>query len=340
MSRVQQQLRISIQEETQAGEARRSAARLASEVLRFDETDAGRVALVATELARNLFRHAQGGELLLRAINEDGSQAMELLSIDAGPGMADLGACMRDGYSTAGTPGTGMGAVARLSDYLDIYSVPNQGTVLVSQIWGKSYAPRPSYIEYGVVNIPVQGETACGDSFAVQESDGRCLVMVADGLGHGEDAAKASLQAVRILGENLNQSPCEILDVAHAALRSTRGAAASVAEIAVSSSEVRYAGIGNISGSILIGAASRSMVSHNGTLGHAMRKCQVFVYPWSPGSVLVMHSDGLTTHWDLRKYPGITDRHPAVMAGVIYRDFKRGRDDVTVLVARERRISS
>ena len=77
------------------------------------------------------------------------------------------------------------------------------------------------------------------------------------------------------------------------------------------------------------------MVSHNGTVGHVTRKVQEFVYPWLPGALVIMHSDGLGTQWSLERYPGLALRDPALIAGVLYRDFQRGRDDVTVLVARE-----
>ena len=75
------------------------------------------------------------------------------------------------------------------------------------------------------------------------------------------------------------------------------------------------------------------MVSYNGTVGHEVRKIREFTYLWPKGGLLVMHSDGLGTQWRLDRYPGLIARHPSLIAGVLYRDFNRGRDDVTVLVA-------
>ena len=99
--------------------------------------------------------------------------------------------------------------------------------------------------------------------------------------------------------------------------------------------------MGNISGTILPpgGAHGVSMVSHNGTVGHELRKVQEFVYAWPDDALVVLHSDGLTAHWRLDQYPGLTPCHPALIAGILYRDFKRGRDDVTVLAVRERKPS-
>jgi hypothetical protein len=99
--------------------------------------------------------------------------------------------------------------------------------------------------------------------------------------------------------------------------------------------ELRYVGVGNIAGTVYADGVSRSAISHNGTLGHGVRKIQEFSYHFPRGAALVMHSDGLATQWRLEQYPGLAVRSPGLIAGVLYRDFKRGRDDVTVIVLRE-----
>jgi hypothetical protein len=114
-------------------------------------------------------------------------------------------------------------------------------------------------------------------------------------------------------------------------LRSTRGAAAAVAAVDLAGGTITYAGVGNISGMILGPQGGRSLVSHNGTLGHAARTFQEFAYPFAGHATLVMHTDGLLSRWALDAYPGLTRRDPALLAGILYRDFRRGRDDVTVL---------
>jgi Stage II sporulation protein E (SpoIIE) len=139
---------------------------------------------------------------------------------------------------------------------------------------------------------------------------------------------------VKVLRTQSRLAPAALVQFAHGALRSTRGAALAVAELDLAQ-EVRYAGIGNIAGVVLAPGGNRHLVSHNGIVGHDMRKVQEFVYPWSSDALLVMHSDGLATHWTLDQYPGLAGRHPSLIAGVLYRDFTRGRDDVMVLVARQ-----
>ncbi len=160
---------------------------------------------------------------------------------------------------------------------------------------------------------------------------------MSDGLGHGPRAATASTEAVRVLRRHARLGPAEIVEAAHAALRSTRGAAVAVAEIDAVRQVVRFAGVGNIGGGVLSPDGRRHMVlSHPGTVGYEVHKIQELVYPWPRGALLVMNTDGLATQWSLDRYPGLAARHPSLVAGVLYRDFARGRDDVTVVVAADR----
>ncbi|HBL62958.1 MAG TPA: serine/threonine protein kinase [Cyanobacteria bacterium UBA8803] len=334
-----------VTEMSQVGEARRSAIALASE-LEFKETERGKVAIVVTEAAKNLLEHAENGELILQPLNTYEGKGIEIVALDRGPGMRNLFECLQDGFSTAGTMGTGLGAIQRLCDRFDIHSVPDVGTALVTQLWSRkepgesregcsSSCSTPPSLEIGVIQLPKPGQDVSGDAWAVENHGDRTLVLVADGLGSGPFAGEASQAAVRILQANARLQPKAILELAHAALRSTRGAAVAIAEINLTEQTLRFAGIGNIAGVILRGAESQSLVSYNGTVGHQFRKIQEFVYPWKPESILIMHSDGLGTQWSLTRYPGLITHHPTLIAGVLYRDFKRSRDDMTVLVLKE-----
>ncbi len=328
---------LPILESSQAGEARRIAIAIANR-LGFTETERGQVGIVVTEIANNLVLHAKDGLLLLQALSKNDITGIEILALDKGPGISNIQECLRDGFSTAGTPGNGLGAVSRLSAFFEIHSVPKVGTALLSHLWASPEVAQESTnhnLEIGAICLPMTGEEVSGDAWATDQQPGRSLLLVADGLGHGPLAAQASLEAVRIFRENARKSPAEIIEAAHSVLRSTRGAALAIAEVNFERQTVRFAGVGNISGSVFSPAGSYSMVSHNGTVGHEVRKIQEFVYQWPQGGLLVMHSDGLSTQWRLDRYPGLITRHPTLISGVLYRDFYRGRDDVTVLVARE-----
>jgi anti-sigma regulatory factor (Ser/Thr protein kinase) len=335
---------LRIEEPSQAGEARRIAAEMAR-VLGFNETERGSVALAVTEAANNLHHHARGGQLILRSLERDGTSGLSMLCLDRGPGIADLAASLRDGYSSAGTAGKGLGAIRRLSSTFDLYST-EAGTVLAAEFWprggGGVRAPEgglgeaPStHLDVGAVCLPLAGEEVCGDSWAVFSTPQRYLLFVADGLGHGAAAADAAREAVRLFQSAAGRNPGQVLEALHAGLRGTRGAAAAVAELDPVARQIRYAGVGNIAASLWHGAGTQSLVSQNGTLGHQVRKIQEFVYPWPAGSTLILCSDGVGTSWRLDRYPGLASRCPEIIAGVLYRDFARARDDATVVVARE-----
>lgn len=326
---------VPILESSQVGEARRKAYALASN-LGFSELERGNIGIVVTELANNLARHARNGLLILRPITKSGVAGIEILSLDQGPGMSNISECLRDGFSTAGTPGNGLGAIARLSNFFEIYSVPEQGTAILCHIWTSSLPENQEQgLETGVVCLPKQGEEVSGDAWDIQSSGDRHLIVVADGLGHGHLAAQASQEAVRIFREQAERPVTEIMAAMHAGLRSTRGAAVAIAEINFHRRNVQYTGVGNICGSILATARNANMVSYNGTIGYEARKIQEFNYQWFPDALLIMHSDGLGTQWRLDRYPGLVNFHPSLIAGILYRDYHRVRDDVTVLVVRQ-----
>lgn len=326
---------VTVADPSQAGEARRQAGRLAAR-LGFDETAAGRLALVVTEAATNMVKHAEGGEIVVVPRAWEGDPGIDVLALDRGPGIANLATSMCDGHSTAGSPGTGLGAIARLASRFDVHSMPGVGTAVLARLWRRAPASRPGRrLRVGGLCLPRPGETACGDAWAVHERDGRTVLLVADGLGHGQLAADAARQATRTFADAWEQPPARIVDAIHQALRSTRGAAVAVAEVDLHRQVVRYSGVGNIAGTIVADSRERHLVSHNGTAGHEARKIDEFVYPWPAGGLLVLHSDGLGSHWKLNRYAGLAERDPSLIAGVLYRDHARRRDDVTVVVARE-----
>jgi anti-sigma regulatory factor (Ser/Thr protein kinase) len=325
---------LPVRDPSHSAEARRTVTRLVSDA-GFDETDTGNVSIIVTELATNLLKHATGGEILLRPIGRGAALGVELIALDRGPGIANLTQCFRDGYSSAGSSGNGLGAIARLAGDFDIYSMPGKGTAVLARVWPRCHTMENSHgIELGIISLPKPGEEVCGDGWQCELLADKSLCFVADGLGHGSNAAVAAHEAVDVLTEYRGKTPAEIVERAHAALRSTRGAALAVAQIDHPQKTVRFCGVGNIAGAIVAGGRTRQMVSLNGTAGLEVRKITEFSYPWSSESTLIMHSDGLMTRWDLELYPALAQRHPSLIAAMLYRDFNRNRDDVTVLVAK------
>lgn len=317
-------------EETQVGAARRRAASLAA-ALGFDETRAGKLGVIVTEAANNLVQHAKGGTLIVQPIR--GRVGVDVIAVDRGPGMPDPARCLQDGYSTGGTRGQGLGAIQRQADEFDLDSKVGVGSVVVARLWrdGRPEEDRGTGVKFGAICTPISGEEHVGDSWACAQFGSTVAAIVADGLGHGVDAERASQDAVLAFLESPEAPPQRTLERAHEALRSGRGAAVAVAR--VEQDVVRFAGVGNVAGSVIEGATVRHTVSHNGIVGHQMPRVQEFTYPWSDRSLLVLASDGIRQQWRLDDYPGIARRHPTLIAATIWRDHSRQRDDATVVVA-------
>ena len=325
---------IEVSEPSQAGEARRKALTFAQD-LSFDDTRTGNVAIAASEMATNIVKHAGRGVIFVQAVGANRLSCLRLLAVDSGPGIANMSQAMRDGHSTTGTLGSGLGAVRRLADEFEIYSTAGIGTIVRADFWRENGNSRSeTALEIGFISEPLAGEEVCGDDWSIRNLPGAMLMMVADGLGHGSFANEAALEASRVLTQTRYFEPHKILDEVHGVLKKTRGAAVAVAKVDLDRKLLRFAGVGNISASIVSPASSRGLASHNGTLGQNAARFQEFTYPWEANSILIMHSDGLGSRWDLKRYPGIWNRHPSIIAAVLHRDFSRGRDDVTVFVAK------
>jgi anti-sigma regulatory factor (Ser/Thr protein kinase) len=322
-----------IGEPSEIATARRAACDLAR-TLGFNETVIGEVAIVVTEAGTNITKYAGDGEILLRkAVRHDGASGIEILAIDKGPGIAHLSRAMRDGHSTAGSYGIGLGTMERLADRFDIYTAAGQGTAICLSFWRKPDAGFAPGCDIGVVSLPVAGETMPGNAWAARRVGPKLTVLLADGLGHGPLAATAFEAACLTLADAPGTAG-QAIHQAHQALQHARVAAIGVACLADGENDMTFAGIGNIAGCILINGKTHRLISHNGIAGGRLRE---FASPWSSDALLIMHSDGIRSRWDLDLYPGLALLSPALIAAVLYRDFNRGNDDVTVLVCRQRR---
>lgn len=329
------QVLIKVDDRTQVGEARRAAARI-TEALAFNATQAGKAALAVTEAATNIVKHAGTGKILLLPLARAGVAGLEILALDRGPGIANVGASLRDGYSTAGSMGTGLGALARAAESFDLYSQPGRGTALRLEVWAAAASAPPDVLEWGAVCLPKSGEVVPGDAWAMEGSGDYRTILVADGLGHGPDAARSARAATEAFAGNPSASPAMLMQISHAALAGTRGAAGGAARVILPEGRGTFAGVGNIACRVETAGERRQLVSHSGTLGHVMRRVQEFEFAFPPGALLILHSDGLATHWAIADYPGLMAKHAGLIAAVLYRDHDRGRDDVTVVVLKQR----
>ena len=325
--------RVPIQDRSQVALVR-SIVQEAAKRGKLSEESGHRAGIVATELGTNLFKHATGGEVLIRLSTENASPVVEVIALDRGPGIADVARALTDGHSTSGSAGTGLGAVRRLATTFDIYS-SGRGTVILARIGDATRGSAKPTFDVGVVSVPKQGESVCGDGWLAEMDAERLRALVIDGLGHGPGAYDAARSAMDVFAGGPALDCAQVLARIHQGIRHTRGGAGSVVDLRAGSREVAFAGIGNVTGAIWSDGSVRQLPQQNGTLGHQAPTPRTLKYPWTRESLLVMHSDGLTSHWSLDQSPGLGRRHPTVIAAVLYRDFSRQRDDVTVLVARE-----
>ena len=312
------------------GEARRHVAALCRD-LGFDELACGQAAILVNELGTNLCKHARQGQLWIAARQVEAAE-IEILSVDYGPGIRDMAQAMRDGFSTAGSPGTGLGAVQRLATDFDIHSEVDKGTVVLARL--RPGRRKPGAFRWGVVALPAPGERVCGDSWGVALDGSRAALVVADGLGHGEHAAEASLAAVDIFAKQPFAEMRGALEEAHVVLRMTRGAAVTRAQLDVEADALRVAGAGNVMIRVVSGVFNRSVLAQNGTVGVQMRRVEETNMQWPDHALIVCHSDGLQSRWPPQAVEALIGRDPTLAAAVLVRDYGRGRDDVTVLVVR------
>lgn len=328
---------VVISDQSQIAAARRAAYGFARGQ-DFDEETAGRVSLIATEMASNILKHATGGYLVVSGFDDAAGKGVELLACDKGPGIADVARSLEDGYSTVGTPGTGLGAIRRQADLFDIFSRPGAGTVVMARIrTEKKAAPAMALrgIEIGVVLIPYPGEIECGDSWVFGLRGGDPCLLAVDGSGHGPQAAIAANCAVETFEKTEQADGVRLIETVHRALAPTRGAAVAVARIDSAARLVRFVGLGNIAAALVESDGSiKRMISHNGTAGHVAARIREFTYPYRGAPTIVLHSDGLSAKWDLGAYPGLAACHPSVIAGVLSRDYRRNSDDAMVVVVR------
>lgn len=322
-----------MEEPSRVGEARRHAAQLAA-ACGFDEVEAGRLALVVTELATNLVKHARQGRLWLMA--QPARREVEVIAVDQGPGIADVERSLDDGFSTSGTSGTGLGAVGRLAQHFDLHSRSPDGTIVLARVQVGDVPTSAASTCAGAVSLAAPGETVCGDGWAFAHEGDRAAVMVADGLGHGPDAAEAAAVALESFAEDPWSAPRDLLQRTHDALRRTRGAAVMVLQADAAANTVRSSGAGNVMARLVSGTTDRTILCQHGTAGVTIRTPDEATTPWPPHALLLVFSDGIESRWKSEALAPLLGRDPSLAAALLARDHSRGRDDATVAVLRRK----
>ena len=333
------------QEISLSAQARRAAADVGRR-LGLPEQRISEIELAVTETATNLNKHAEDGALLLRPAGSGPAAAVELLAIDHGPGMADVVYSRRDGVSSTGTPGLGLGVVERMANVFDVHSLVGRGTVLLARFRARPTnpeAPAEPPFEPVLTGLarPMSGEILCGDRWAARlagsaaDAEASLVVMLCDGLGHGPLAARASELATAAFHRSASADPQELVVMLHAALAGTRGGALGVARVDLRERRVSYCGVGNISGFLVADDHRSTLLSMPGIVGHHLPRLRTFDAEFPERASLVLHSDGLTERWRPSTLPGLFEHSSTIIAGHLLREAGVRKDDASIVVLKD-----
>lgn len=305
----------------QDASAARVAGQAMADALQMEADRIDCAGLVATHAAEGILRRAGMGTVLISKLASTQGPGVEIIALDG----AETG-----GRSGAGA--LGIEAMRAAADEFEAYLPATIPGASMARVWSRTPPSEPE--RFGAAWDAYPGQEENGDLWALHRDGGAFSLMVSDGLGHGPLAASASRVALRAFSEDPSRSPFDQVARCHDALRDTCGAVLAVAQVSLERRSVRFSGIGNISAMIVAAEGTAHLISHNGVVGHSARKVQEFSVEAPEGALLIMHTDGLKSRWNLESYPGLLRAAPAMVCAVLMRDFRRGGDDACVVALR------
>jgi anti-sigma regulatory factor (Ser/Thr protein kinase) len=294
--------------------------------------------IIIAEITSNINKYGKDGELLVMIHPDPQQMYLEVIAIDNGPGMHEPLRMMEDGVSTTGTLGQGLGAIKRLSDKFEVFSIRHWGTVLLARVYSKTTpgirnSSRP---EFRHIIVAKPGEEMCGDGCVIEHTATQVKVLLGDGLGHGPEAHKAVAAAGAVFRESRETSPTALIREMHQAVKRTRGLVGSIVVIDLLAKRGWISGIGNIAVKSFSASQSRNHICYNGIIGlnipGTMKDQDLLT--GDANQYIVLCSDGIRSQWDITKYPGLLKYDLSMLAAVIYKDFARKTDDMSVVVGK------
>ncbi|KAF0676682.1 ATP-binding protein [Profundibacterium mesophilum] len=313
--------------------ASRRFARSLAQRLGIGEERAEKAAIVASEMATNLLKHVGRGKILMCGVLGADGYWLSMAAIDAGPGISDIADALRDGVSSSGTGGSGLGAISRLGDRFDIHSRSGEGTVVLAE-FGTGIRSVAG-VTVGAFLQPHPAETSCGDGWYCRDRKGTLDLGVVDGLGHGSKAELAADEVIDALRRQSGGPASAIMGIGGEML-GNRGAVVGVACIEAADHRMSYCSLGNIAAMVITRSGKvKRLIGRAGRIGGRVPELSNETCALAPGDTVVLHSDGIAT---LRREPAelapLMTRSPALIAAVLQRDGYRERDDACVAVAR------
>lgn len=297
----------------------RETAKLLAAQAGFNSYFCANIETAVSELCSNVLRYGVKGRGILRVT--DAYFEVELL--DEGPGFGSAA-------TESGGLGIGLAGAKRLMDELSTENLPDGARVVARKYLMDRPVRPPSMWETVCVMSVLRGEVEGGDASLVQESDGRLLAVVVDGLGHGSAAANAAASVVEHVLRHSELEIVRLLTGAHEAAGSTRGAVAMVVRIDPKAGLLDYAGVGDVTGIVM--PVQHRLIPQGGCLGVKIPDVRSAQVPWDSGSLLALWTDGAR----IEQVGDLQSRTLAESAEDLLRRHRSNRDDALLLTVRQR----
>lgn len=319
-----------------AGILLRSRLQSVARRLGFAEARRENMVLVASEMVTNLIKHAHGRGVL--QIWQQPGNVLDLVSFDYDPGVENPVLAQRDGFSTAGTLGKGLGSMQRLSDRFGMFSQRPAGGAERwhgTTVWCR-FEPEsrpPGRCEVGLFVRSLADDRHNGDHIYMHEDGERLRLLHLDGLGHGAEAAHATAHLARHVEEA--DSLTGLMERVDRQLRATsRGAVAIAWELMPRSHRLTLLGVGDMAAHLCREGEVQHYAFAPGVLGREHKTPRPMDLALEPGAVVVSTSDGIRRGWDEKTFPGLCRQHPQLVAYVLGNSMARLTDDQSVCVLR------
>lgn len=298
------------------------------------------IGLVSVELVTNILKYAKSGTIVLKIIDDEDRRGIQIESIDKGPGIRDFEEAVVDGYSTSGSLGYGLGAVHRMMDHLEIAANGHDtpGTHIIARRWVRTDTAETVQcpLDIGACTRSYPGMKLNGDAFVIKKWGHHALAGVIDGLGHGQYAHHASQKARQYVDSHYDMRLEDIFRGVQRACRATRGVVMALARFDWAEKQFHYASVGNIEVREINASLPVRFQIRRGIIGKNAPNTVVTIHPWEMNNILIIHSDGISTHWQWRDFIHLADKSATDLSYHLMRAQGKDNDDATIVVIKSR----
>lgn len=328
----------------------RSRLQAAARRMGFSDVQRQDMVLVAAEMVSNQIKYA-GGRGMLQIWQQPGL-SLDIVALDFGPGIANLVQAQQDGYSSSKTLGKGLGSIRSLSHESGIYTVPEVAGADSNAPWhgcafwsrfspthrggpgdtsAKARASTPDF-KVGLFARALSDDRYNGDRIYLERHENTLRWLHLDGLGHGEQAQRATDDLADLLF--LGSDVLHVLNLVDRQLNSTRGAVAMLSDLDLNVMKAQILGVGDMSAYYHIDDQLQNITFAPGILGKEHKTPRVTPIQLKKQSTVITASDGIRRGWKENSFPGLLNQHPQLIAYVLGNIMGRASDDQSLCVVR------